>query len=245
MRKTHLHLVVGLSVLALRAAAPRWGSRPGIEICWRAMRCASMQIPWTPRSMNTCTSARKHPPEAAPTPAAAAAAIEKTPSPRAASQVRRQLMAASCALLGAGAAQSQEAAGTQKEESPLNRLLEGVSFDSALAYYREDGRIQAIEPVVNVSKTFAGGDVASLDVTFDSLSGASPNGAVPSNVPQTFASPSGTSLTTGRHLYTIAPGRLPADPHYQDDPNRGGGRMAVASVPAHAPQPRRKAIGRG
>ncbi len=131
-------------------------------------------------------------------------------------------MAASCALLGASAAQSQEAAGTQKEASPLNRMLEGVSFDSAFAYYREDGRIQAIEPVVNLSKTFAGGDVATLNVTFDSLSGASPNGALPSDVPQTFASPSGTSLTTGRHLYTIAPGRLPADPHYQDD------RIAVA-----------------
>jgi hypothetical protein len=131
-------------------------------------------------------------------------------------------MVASCALLGASAAQSQQALGTQKDEGLLNRLLEGVSFDSALAYYREDGRIQAVEPVVNVSKTFASGDVASLDVTFDSLSGASPNGAVPGNMPQTFASPSGTSLTTGRHLYTIAPGRLPADPNYQDD------RIAVA-----------------
>jgi hypothetical protein len=126
-------------------------------------------------------------------------------------------MAASCALLGASTASGQEASGPQKEETLLNRLLEGVSFDSALAYYREDGRIQAIEPVVNLSKTFASGDVASLNVTFDSLSGASPNGAVPSNVPQTFASPSGTSPTAGRHLYTIAPGRLPADPNYQDD----------------------------
>jgi hypothetical protein len=131
-------------------------------------------------------------------------------------------MAASCALLGASAAPAQEGSGPQKEESLLNRLLEGVSFDSALAYYREDGRIQAIEPVVNLSKTFASGDVASLNVTFDSLSGASPNGAIPSIVPQTFASPSGTSLTTGRHLYAIAPGRLPADPNYQDD------RIAVA-----------------
>jgi hypothetical protein len=131
-------------------------------------------------------------------------------------------LAASCALLGASAAPAQEASGPQKEDGLLNRLLEGVSFDSALAYYREDGRIQAIEPVVNLSKTFASGDVASLNITFDSLSGASPNGAVPSNVPQTFASPSGTSLATGRHLYTIAPGRLPADPNYQDD------RIAVA-----------------
>jgi len=130
-------------------------------------------------------------------------------------------MAASCALLGASA-QSQDASGVQKDEGLLNRLLEGVSFDSALAYYREDGRIQAVEPVVNVSKRFADGEVATLNVSFDVLSGASPNGALPSNLPQTFASPSGTSLTTGRHLYTIAPGRLPADPNYQDD------RIAVA-----------------
>jgi hypothetical protein len=130
-------------------------------------------------------------------------------------RVRRRLMAASCALLGAGA-QSQEASGSPKEGSLFNRLLEGVSFDSALAYYREDGRIQAIEPVVNVSKTFADGEIATLNMTFDSLSGASPNGSLPSIMPQTFAAPSGTSLTTGRHLYTIAPGRLPADPDYQD-----------------------------
>jgi Protein of unknown function (DUF3570) len=142
--------------------------------------------------------------------------LKKKIPPRAAVEVRRQLMAASCALLGASA-HSQQAGIPQKDESLLNRLLEGVSFDSALAYYREDGRIQAIEPVVNVSKTFADGEVATLNVTFDSLSGASPNGALPGIVPQTFASPSGTSLTTGRHLYTIAPGRLPADPNYQDD----------------------------
>jgi Protein of unknown function (DUF3570) len=131
-------------------------------------------------------------------------------------------MAASCALLGASAVQGQEALETHKAQSPLDRLLDGISFDSALAYYREDGRIEAIEPVVNLSKTFASGDVASLDITFDSLSGASPNGALPSNLPQTFASPSGTSLTAGRHLYTTAPGRLPADPNYSDD------RIAVA-----------------
>ncbi|HEX3397069.1 MAG TPA: DUF3570 domain-containing protein [Steroidobacteraceae bacterium] len=148
--------------------------------------------------------------------------MKKSRAQRSAAEVRRQLMAASCALLGASAAQSQDAADAQKEDSVLNRILQGVSFDSALAYYREDGRIQAIEPVVNVSKTFRDGEVATLNATFDSLSGASPNGALPSNVPQTFASPSGTSLTTGRHLYTTAPGRLPADPNYKDD------RIAVA-----------------
>jgi hypothetical protein len=150
--------------------------------------------------------------------------LKKRALPHPAGSMRHQLMAASCALLGAGAAQSQEADGSQQGPSLLNRLLDGVSFDSALAYYREDGRIQAIEPVVNLSKAFAGGEVATLNVTFDSLSGASPNGALPSNLPQTFAAPSGKNLTTGRHLYTIEPGALPADPNYQDD------RIAVAGA---------------
>jgi hypothetical protein len=51
-----------------------------------------------------------------------------------------------------------------------------------------------------------------LNATFDSLSGSSPNGALTSHVAQTFSSPSGKSS----HRYTIAPGELPADPHYED-----------------------------
>ncbi|HSZ07889.1 MAG TPA: DUF3570 domain-containing protein [Steroidobacteraceae bacterium] len=124
-------------------------------------------------------------------------------------------MAASCALLSAGAARSQEPAAAPAHGG----FLDDWSVDSALAYYHEDGRVQAVEPVVDVSKVFADGQSVSLNATFDALSGASPNGALPSRSPQTFASPSGKA----RHAYTIAPGQLPADPNYSDARFAAGG----------------------
>lgn len=125
------------------------------------------------------------------------------------SSLRHQLMAASCALLSAGAARSQAPDATPF----LNGLLDNMSIDSALAYYHEDGRIQAVEPIVNVAKTFANGDVLDVNFTFDSLSGSSPNGALPSHSAQTFSSPSGKAA----HSYVTAPGQLPVDPNYEDD----------------------------
>jgi hypothetical protein len=128
-------------------------------------------------------------------------------------------MAASCALLSAGAARSQESS----VAPAASGLLEDWSVDSALAYYHEDGRVQAIEPVVDVSKVFADGQSLNFNATFDALSGASPNGALPSRSPQTFASPSGKAA----HMYTIAPGQLPADPHYHDTRVAVGGNWTV------------------
>src|SRR6202451_72262 len=132
---------------------------------------------------------------------------------------RKRLIAASCALLGAGAARSQEA----HMAPPDSGLLEDWSVDSALAYYHEDGRIQAIEPVVDVAKVFADGHALNFNVTFDALSGASPNGALPSRNPQTFSSPSGKS----QHQYTTAPGQLPVDPDYHDDRIAVGGNWTT------------------
>jgi Protein of unknown function (DUF3570) len=129
---------------------------------------------------------------------------------------RKQLMAASCALLGAAAARGQDS----HMASPDSRLLEDWGVDSALAYYHEDGRIQAIEPVVQVAKVFADGEALDFNFTFDALSGASPNGALTSHSAQTFASPSGKQ----QHRYTVAAGQLPVDPDYQDD------RVAVAGT---------------
>jgi Protein of unknown function (DUF3570) len=132
----------------------------------------------------------------------------KVPLPQRA-QTRRHLMAASCALLGAGAARSQPPAPAPVDSG----LLEDWSVDSALAYYHEDGRVQAVEPVVEVGKVFADGEALNFNVTFDALSGASPNGALPSRNPQTFSSPSGNP----RHRYTALPGQLPVDSDYSDD----------------------------
>jgi Protein of unknown function (DUF3570)/Omp85 superfamily domain len=143
----------------------------------------------------------------------------KAPSPKTGS-VRRQLIAASCALLGAGAgsgaARSEEAAMAPADSG----LLEDWSVDSALAYYHEDGRIQAIEPVVSIAKVFADGQALNFNATFDSLSGSSPNGALTSHAAQTFASPSGKAS----HRYTVAAGELPVDSNYQDD------RIAVGAT---------------
>ena len=136
------------------------------------------------------------------------------PPPKTASS-RRRLMAASCALLGAGAARSQEASVAASGSG----LLEDWSVDSALAYYHENGRVQAVEPVVNVSKIFADGESLNFNATFDALSGASPNGALPSRSSQTFTGPSGKAS----HAYTIAPGQLPADPNYHDTRFAAGG----------------------
>jgi hypothetical protein len=142
----------------------------------------------------------------------------KTALPKSAN-MRRRLMAASCALLGAAGARSQEARVAPADSG----LLKDWSVDSALAYYHEDGRIQAIEPVVNVAKVFEDGQALNLDVTFDSLSGSSPNGALTSHSAQTFASPSGKVS----HRYTTAAGQLPADPHYKDDRIAAGGDWSV------------------
>jgi len=139
---------------------------------------------------------------------------------------RRRLIAATCALLSASAARSQEVANADANSGQGNWL-----FDSALAYYHERGRIQAIEPVVNIRKDYGGGDALGFTLTYDSLSGSSPNGALPSTKPQTFASPSGKSLSAtpqtyttasgqtsvvSAPIYTVSPGQLPVDPKYHD-----------------------------
>jgi len=132
--------------------------------------------------------------------------------------VRRRLIAASCALLGSSAARGGQISVTDE----IGRMMENWKVQSALAYYREDGRIQAIEPVISAVRDLSDGGRLALNFTFDSLSGSSPNGALPSHSPQTFASPSAKSLAAARHTYTVSPGRLPADPNYSDARVAGG-----------------------
>ena len=54
------------------------------------------------------------------------------------------------------------------------------------------------------------------------MSGSSPNGALTSPQPQTFASPSAKSLAQARHLYTVGAGHFPVDPNYSDARIAGG-----------------------
>ncbi|HEY6923562.1 MAG TPA: DUF3570 domain-containing protein, partial [Steroidobacteraceae bacterium] len=137
--------------------------------------------------------------------------------------LRRRLIAASCALLSTSAARGQEV----PEGSFVGRLLKEWQLESALAYYHENGRVQAIEPVVSASHDYGDGGNVSLNFTFDSLSGSSPNGALPSRAVQTFASPSAQSFANPRRLYSIAPGNLPADSSYSDARAAFGGSWTL------------------
>lgn len=85
--------------------------------------------------------------------------------------VRRQLIAASCALLGTSIARSQQAASADTDNS--GRAADWA-LDSALAYYQESGRIRAIEPVVNIREDDADGALLDSSRTTAYLEAAPP-----------------------------------------------------------------------
>jgi len=123
--------------------------------------------------------------------------------------LRAGLMAATCALL-APVARAQVPA-----EDP-NQV------DTGLLYYQEDGgRVRSIDAIVKLNRDLGDERVLGAQVSVDSLTGGSPNGAVAQKSAQTFATPSGSSLTqTGRgehsQVYSIAAGKQPLDTSFHD-----------------------------
>lgn len=110
------------------------------------------------------------------------------------------LAAATCTLLGTTAA-LPVAAG----EEPL------WEFDTALLYYGEsDERVQDLSLNLLARRLFADDKVLSLGLVYDSLTGASPSGAIPQDEVQTFTRPSGDAV------YSVAPGELPLDDTFLD-----------------------------
>ncbi|MBY5991446.1 DUF3570 domain-containing protein [Ferrimonas balearica] len=84
-------------------------------------------------------------------------------------------------------------------------------YEAALLYYgEEDDRVSAIEGRLQASATDADGRRLQLALTLDSLTGATPTGAVPQTAPQTFTRPS------GRGEYVVAPGQTPLDDTFKD-----------------------------
>jgi Protein of unknown function (DUF3570) len=110
--------------------------------------------------------------------------------------IRFALAAASASLLSGG---------TQaKEDNPWQ-------VDSALSVYSEsDSRVTAIEPIVAMKKDFGNEHILGLKLTFDSLTGASPNGAIAAKQPQTFTGPS------GNQTYQTDAGETPLDDTFKD-----------------------------
>jgi len=110
------------------------------------------------------------------------------------------LAAATCSLLG-----SLPAAPAVAQEA------KAWSVDSSLLYYGEDnGRVKDLSLMASIRRALDEDRSLSATLTVDSLTGATPNGAVPAGVPQTFTGPSGGGS------YTVAPGAQPLDTTFLD-----------------------------
>jgi hypothetical protein len=82
---------------------------------------------------------------------------------------------------------------------------------AALLFYQEsDDRVQAIEPIIQAKKHIDTDETLTLKLTLDSLTGASPSGAVASDRPQTFTRPSGNGQ------YTVVANEYPLDDSFLD-----------------------------
>ncbi len=113
--------------------------------------------------------------------------------------IRGALATATCALLGTHFPQPAVASEPKNWE-----------YDSALLYYSEKDRVTAVEPVINARGDLGNDQFINFKFVVDALSGASANGAVPSDKTQTFSGPS------GQKSYSVAPNQTPLDPTFED-----------------------------
>ncbi len=106
--------------------------------------------------------------------------------------------------------------------------------DAAVLHYTEKDRVQATEAAVNLHKKNDDESEINLRFTYDTLSGASPNGAAAAGVPQTFTSASGRNSSGGNgeredededegdddehggSSYTAKAGETPLDSSFRD-----------------------------
>jgi len=82
--------------------------------------------------------------------------------------------------------------------------------DMAVMSYEETGRVSAVEPVLRMRKDKGNDEYLTMKFVVDALSGASPNGAIPTDTAQTFTGPSGGSS------YTTPANTVPLDPNFKD-----------------------------
>jgi len=103
--------------------------------------------------------------------------------------LRGRLLASSCALLATAGARA---------------ATDDWSFDSGLLYYSESDRVKAIEPTVIVKRKLD--DDSSLSARFivDSLTGATPTGAMPSSRGASVTGASGTVSSTAGELPLVS-----------------------------------------
>ena len=169
---------------------------------------------------------------------------------RSTGKIRRTLATMSASLLAATVAGYADTAAAQSyygsDSGKNDNFGPGVAYselNSAILVYQESGgRVKAIEPTANLAVHAPDGRELTLGVVADAVSGATPNGAVPSDQSQTFVTPikargSSTSVTSasggstiiqlpptpgqlaaaalGRQ-YIVAPNTLPVDKGFRD-----------------------------
>ena len=124
----------------------------------------------------------------------------KTKTVRAQRHIGVPLAAATCALLG------QTAPG-----QVIAQELTPWTFDTSMLLYNEDGgRVSDLSLNAIARKELREDGFLNLTFAYDSLTGSSPSGAVPSPGIQTFTSPSGDAQ------YSVAPNELPLDETFLD-----------------------------
>jgi hypothetical protein len=119
---------------------------------------------------------------------------------RIARDIGTPLAAATCALLG----QAAPGAAAAQELAPWD------VDTSMLVYSESDGRVRDVSLTARARKEMREEKFLNLTLALDSLTGASPSGAVPAGSVQTFTSPSGNSQ------YAIAPGAQALDTSFLD-----------------------------
>jgi hypothetical protein len=105
----------------------------------------------------------------------------------------REALGAACALIGAS--------------GPAAAVTE---VETALLYYGEPDRVQTLEGVVAARREVFDRGFLSFRFTYDTLTGASANGATPSLGVQIFTRPSGIGF------YTVPAGETPLDDTFKD-----------------------------
>lgn len=103
--------------------------------------------------------------------------------------IRGALAAATCTVLHGTAHATQPA--------------DSWKLDSALLYYSELDRVKVVEPVIYATRQVNEDESYTIRAVYDSMTGATPNGAAPSTQPQTITSASGGGSVV------VAPRQLP------------------------------------
>ena len=114
-------------------------------------------------------------------------------------RIRESLALATCSLM----ATSPQATAAEEYKAPWE-------IDSSILYYEEKDRVIATKPMVGLRKDIGDDEYLGIRIVADALTGASPNGAAPTDSPQTFTSPS------GRRTYTTPANEIPLDRTFKD-----------------------------